>query len=175
MAFDSTVGGTDSNSYATVAEADDYFSLRTSSAIWVALDNTAKEQYLVTATSMLEAYVLWRGTPADEDQALHWPAIDAVDCAGNDIDDETIPSAVKSAEYEQAYYLLQTDSLASTASSANISEAKVGDLEVKYKDTTLDNSPDKIGSYISALIRCYGALGPGATTGGFTQSQILRA
>lgn len=154
MAFDSTVGGPNANSYASVADADAYIALRLNAAEWTAADTATKQAALVTATSMLNEMFAWRGEPATTTQALHWPATDAIDCAGNDISSTTIPAAVKNATYEQALYLLKFDATQTpTAIMQGLKSASVGSISSEF-DSTM--TPAKAQSRVSSILRCYG-------------------
>lgn len=72
MAFDATVGGASSNSYAEIASADDFFVTRLNSSVWSASDDATKQSALVTATSQLDR-LQYIGEPATKTQALSWP------------------------------------------------------------------------------------------------------
>jgi hypothetical protein len=66
--------GSDSESYATVAQADLYFSNRANAA-WAALDTPTKEAYLRLASEYMQGtYRLrWAGYRVSHTQALDWP------------------------------------------------------------------------------------------------------
>ena len=68
------IGASNSESYATVAEADLYFSNR-GEATWAALTEPQKEQNLRKATDyMTQIYRLrWKGSRVTVDQSLDWP------------------------------------------------------------------------------------------------------
>jgi len=68
------IGASNTESYATVAEADLYFSNR-GEATWAALTEAKKEQNLRKATDYMEqTYRLrWLGYRHSETQALSWP------------------------------------------------------------------------------------------------------
>lgn len=131
MAVITTVGGSDSNSYVSRAEADTYFSDHwsvTKSATWAALTNIQKDRLLIAATQVLESlrfldseYIASNGPlPA----ALRDPEyIDYIICRLNveqrlqfprniDVDGSNvafIPQEVKDAQCEQAVYLVAFD------------------------------------------------------------------
>ena len=173
MAFDSTVGGADANSYASVAEATAYFALRINSAWWALLSNAEQEAYLATATMQLETWVEWNGDRGTTTQALHWPATDATDCVGDDIGEDTIPASVKTAVYEQASYLHGIDATENpVVSQKGIKSASAGPFEVEFDNTY---NPERIGKTTQGLIDCYGSLKAGATNGSGGSQEILRA
>lgn len=75
MAFVSTLGASDANSYLSVAEATALLSdLPASSGVaaWLALTTAQKEQTLVAATMAINP-LHWKGQPASTDQSLAWP------------------------------------------------------------------------------------------------------
>lgn len=67
-------GKPDANSYISVAQADDYFSLR-SNTVWAALNAQAKESALVAATDYVEARFgnKFAGAKLTQTQALQFP------------------------------------------------------------------------------------------------------
>lgn len=75
MAFVSTLGASDANSYLSVAEATTLLSELPASAgvtAWLSLTTTEKEQSLVAATMAINP-LHWKGQPASSDQSLAWP------------------------------------------------------------------------------------------------------
>lgn len=163
MAFDSTIGGEDANSYVTVAFADDYFTTRINSAWWTALGDPEKQAYLVTSTLALETWYTWRGDKVDEDQALHFPA-DGEDCQGNDFPTDDIPLNVKYAVCEQASFYNGIDATETpVATLQGLSEAQVGSLKAKFEKM---NTPGRVGETAGGMLLCYGSKNSGAS-GGF--------
>lgn len=81
MAFVSTLGAPDANSYLSVAEAATLLAeLPPSSGVaaWLALATAQKEQTLVAATMAINP-LHWKGKPASSDQSLAWPRRIAAD------------------------------------------------------------------------------------------------
>lgn len=77
MAFVSTLGAPDANSFLSLAEATSLLeSITQSTGVqdWTLLSNTVKEQTLVTA-SMAVNPLKWKGRPATSEQSLAWPRI----------------------------------------------------------------------------------------------------
>lgn len=75
MAFVSTLGASDANSFLSVARATTLLGeLPVSAGItaWLALTNTQKEQTLVAATMAINP-LKWKGTVAGQEQSLAWP------------------------------------------------------------------------------------------------------
>lgn len=170
MSFDPTTGGPDANSYVDLAFADDYFVTRIDSAWWTAMNQGQKEAYLVTATQALEIWVDWRGEPATDTQALHFPAT-GEDCKGNDFPDGEIPLAIKQAVCEQAsfYNGLNATELP-TALLQGLSSAQVGSLKAAFDKM---NVPGRLGETAKGLVACYGFLKPGANGGYGSGSMII--
>lgn len=132
MAFDVTIGGANSNSYVTESEADDYFENRLHSDLWA--DFQQKEQALITATKLLERYIVWNCTRKSLSQALMFPAFNAYDRHGNLISNSIIPVQVKEATYELAYSILEEDRTLENDLSG-ISSIKVGSLAISAAST----------------------------------------
>ena len=75
MAFVSTLGADNANSFLSVARATTLLGeLPVSAGItaWLALNSTQKEQTLVAATMAINP-LKWKGTVAAQDQSLAWP------------------------------------------------------------------------------------------------------
>lgn len=75
MAFVSTLGASDANSYLSVARATTVLSELPPSAgvaAWAALTSTQKEQTLVAATMAINP-LQWKGQPTSAEQSLAWP------------------------------------------------------------------------------------------------------
>lgn len=105
MALDATVGGSSSNSYATVAEADAYFADLLTSAAWTAVSD--KSAALVSATRLFELFQ-FHGEPLTTTQALAFPRV-----LYPLHDGSAIPNEVKEALFEAALSLAQKAAAAS--------------------------------------------------------------
>jgi len=110
-----TAGGSTSNSYATVAECDDYHDgiPATYTADWTGATDENKEDALMWATRLLDSWVDWKGVKADisttsgvPDQRLEWPREGVVGPNGEDLDSTLIPQWLKEAASELARQLL---------------------------------------------------------------------
>lgn len=170
MALDATVGGTASDTYGTLAEADAYFTSR-GIAEWTGTD-TAKEQALRKATTYLDSAYRsrWKGLRVSRDQALAWPRSYAIDSDGYSIEADEIPDELKSAQFEVAIlYIAGTDPLA-TADRAVKSE-QVGDLSVTYMDSAaLVAQYPAVTNWLTDLVK-----GSTAFMGGVGTGSIVRA
>ena len=81
MAFVSTLGAADANSYLSVARATTLLSelpASTGVSTWLTLTTTQKEQSLVAATMSINP-LHWKGQPATSEQSLAWPRRVAAD------------------------------------------------------------------------------------------------
>ena len=62
------------NSYATIAEADDYYAVDSNFfATWDALADADKEKLLAWGTRILDQRVRWNGSKTDTTSSLRWP------------------------------------------------------------------------------------------------------
>lgn len=117
--------------YASVVEADAYFSALGNTA-WTGSDSV-KEIALRKATQYLEATYRgrWRGTKATGTQALSWPRYD-VEIDGWCLAYDTLPKALKDATCELAVRALSSDLIEDESEPGSISSesVKVGPLEV---------------------------------------------
>ncbi len=123
MALEATVGGPQSNSYVSLAEADAYFAARLHAEAWDASSGSDREKALLTACRCIEAHrlqvhrrpYLYPGEPADTldrrydwlapvspDQALSFPRRRDQDRTGA----YEIPQPVRDAQCEEALALL---------------------------------------------------------------------
>lgn len=123
MAIDATVGGPQSNSYVSFAEAEAYFAARLRAEAWSASSEADKEKALLTACRHIEAHrlqvhrrpYLYPGEPADTldrrydwlaplnaDQALSFPRRRDQDHTGT----YAVPQQVREAQCEEALALL---------------------------------------------------------------------
>jgi hypothetical protein len=119
MALAVPPGANAADSYATVAEADAYFTAR-GVTTWTGTDAN-KENALRRATSYLDNQYgdLWRGARATREQALAWPRVDGsrdpwrpswsyplIDADGFQIGTDEIPAKLKRACVEAALLAL---------------------------------------------------------------------
>jgi hypothetical protein len=117
------------NSYATVAEADEYFADRLDVASWTAADATAKAQALVTAAGVLDDQS-WTGTAIGESQPLAFPRsayyFDPRLGTHISINESAVPSRIVTANIELACHLLLNDGLLDD--SGLVKDLKVGSV-----------------------------------------------
>ena len=133
----------DATSYVTVAEADDYLSVKSNSADWTALADSVVQNYLMWATRLLDQRARWQaGTVrTDEDQELAWPRQYAYDREGEALPDDIIPDEIKDATIEIAFNLFDqqidpSDGSAGGSAGGVINKIKVAVIEIGYSEGT---------------------------------------
>jgi hypothetical protein len=156
MALDATPGGENSNSYVTISEADIYFRDRLHSSSWNDLDYNSKASSLITSTSMLDWYMKWEGNRTTTIQSLDWPRTDVTGEDFLDLPDDEIPKAVKTATFELALSIIDSDRT-NDWDLQGLSKMKVGDLEMVASYSQSDNPkpsviPDKVYKILKDLI-----------------------
>ena len=130
--IDATISGANSNSFVTLDEANNYFATVPDSSTWDDKTVDQKKRALISATRWIDSFVYY-GDRCDDGQALKFPRniyqVDGVELACS-----TIPLNIKYAQYELARALANdADAITgTTGKEGNISEAKLGDLEVKF-------------------------------------------
>lgn len=155
------------NSYVTIAEADEYFETRIDSAEWSDSSDEIKEQALVTATQLIDDRP-WIGIAVSSSQALAWPRKEAIyydPRMGQDITiaEDEVPHQVKFAVYEQALHLLQNEDLISqktqTFESISVGSISLSDSNGDVTKTSI--TPSVILKPLRPLIKRgqYGGLG----------------
>ena len=128
MAFDATVGGENSNSYVTIAEADAFFEMRPQYEDWEDLEEN-KEAWLVLATDRLEQEK-YQGERTDDDQALSFPRVGVV-VDGIEIDNDTIPLGMKRAQMKYALILSGEDNPLSNTGLEGFKRLKVDVIDME--------------------------------------------
>lgn len=130
MTVEDGTGLVDSNSYVTVAFANDYLASMGVTA-WSALTQDKKEVLLVKATDYVDNTYRWRGRKSTQEQALQFPRTGCVDDDGNDV--EGIPRALQQAVCMCASVLITEDSLyAVEESNGAVVSEKIGQLAFTY-------------------------------------------
>jgi hypothetical protein len=155
MSLVATPGASNANSYATVEEANAYFTTRLHSDTWLDATVSEKEAALIMATRLIDAHYSnaipatlggiaaegatllwgWSGAPASSTQALCWPRTGMFNRNGFAISSSIIPQELKDATAEFAWQLLGTDrTLDSDVESQGITQVTAGPITVKFKD-----------------------------------------
>ena len=134
--LDATIGGANSNSYVTLAEADAYFAGDARHQDWNNHSDAFKESALIQSTQWLD-YLGWAGKCCTSTQALQWPRED-VTCMCRDAVCTEIPLQVKQSTYELAFKLVHNpDALTGgvrgpTVQTGAVKRNKLGDLEQEF-------------------------------------------
>lgn len=125
-------GKADAESYASVADADTYWTARSGTA-WAALTTGAKEAALRQATEYLDAVYAgrWKGDRGSAAQALSWPRTGVV-VDGYALASDTLPVALARATFELAVRASAVELLADQ--SAQVKSEQVGPIAVTYAD-----------------------------------------
>ena len=134
--IDATLAGATANSYVTLASADTYFETVPDSSTWTDKSTDAKNRALISATRWIDALSFY-GDRCTETQSLKWPRenykIDGIALACT-----LIPAPIKVATYELARALVNDTSsiTGSTGTTGIYDQVELGDLKVKYKDSS---------------------------------------
>ncbi len=103
---------TNSNSYVSIADIDEWVLTNPHDSTWSVLTDAAKNGYAVMSCRVLDEQMDWDGSQSDSDQALDLPRSGMIDKNGNSIDSDEIPSEVVNAQSELARLLAISDTTA---------------------------------------------------------------
>ena len=120
------------DTYATLAEADAYATLR-GWTDWDALTDPAKELRLIEAAVYLDQSYTWKGRITLETQAMAWPRYDVYDKEGRLLVSTVIPQRVKDAQIELAR-LASTAALVTNDSQGEVKSIQAGSVGITFKD-----------------------------------------
>lgn len=143
--LDATPGGTASNSFCTIAEAEDYLSTqRLHAESWLKADTgrilrhyddteevlrpNLKAASLMWATARLNG-MRYSGERAEEAQALAWPRIQAYDVYGIAIADDVVPDALKFATAEWALFAIENETTGALPATVTIGPVSVSGMK----------------------------------------------
>ena len=130
-----TVGGTTSNSYNTVDEADDYMATRLHIEAWDNAGTTEKEAALIWAARLIDRTIRFSGSKVSELQAMAWPRSGLSDESGYALSELTIPQIIKDLQSELALLLLSSDRTAeSQAGAQGLTSLRAGPVTLSFKD-----------------------------------------
>lgn len=155
-----TVGASNANSYATVAEADSYFSDSFGRSLWSQTTQANREAAVITASRYLDQYMTWTGQRATSDQAMEWPRINTFDKTGRPYAIDIVPGPVRFATFELAYYIVENGGL--SFASQSVDRVKVGPVDVEFTQNSVDEG---IPSFVENLVAHIGSsdvAGPGS-------------
>lgn len=109
LSLDVTVGGANANSYATIAEIDEFVLSNPHDITWTAVSAANKIAYAIMATRVMNEQMAWYGWVAGETQALDFPRGGTYDKNGYSISDAIIPDDIKHGQAELARLLVIED------------------------------------------------------------------
>ena len=130
------VGAANANSYVAVSEADAYFGDSFGKGLWTPATADQKAALVITASRTLDQYILWIGQKTEDSQSMEWPRSGAYDRLGKLYPSDIIPTTVKYATYELAYYMLENGGL--SFAEQNIDSVKVGSIAVEFTERSTD-------------------------------------
>lgn len=131
-------GLSNSNSYISLAEADQYFATHPYYADnWSDMGDPDKEMLLMMATQSLDSLMIWRGSIVSVTQALSWPRTGVYDNEGRLIASNIVPQNVKWATAEMAFHISQGKSAsAGTPQSQGLEKLKIDVIELQFGQST---------------------------------------
>jgi hypothetical protein len=138
------------DTYGTVAEADAYFLAGYGYTKWDGLDEPTKEQLLRSAVQHEDLLCDWYGNKSDSDQLLEFPR----NYVTNEVDADPTPQAIKNAQFEIAYAIIDTGST-TTDGGDPLTELKAGSVTMKFNATSTSNPI--VNSLTLQLLEPYGA------------------
>ena len=151
MAFISTAGAVNANSYVSVADADAYHDYRLHNSEWATATTADKQNALVMATRYLEPFK-WLGTKATTTQALRWPREGVYDLDGTLYDDTAIPAPLINATAELAWEFIKQDRLVDSDNDG-LKSVKAGPVEVEFDSRTKPTtSPKYVLTMLAGLL-----------------------
>lgn len=141
--LDTTVGGADANSWATVDEFKAYRETRyPQNANAIAAVDAAIIAALIVACRNVNENFDWTGAAVDATQGLTWPRSGMLTRNGFAISTTTIPKELKDAQCETAYQILAGIDLVSdnAAAQQNVLGVKAGSVSVQFQQTNTSTS-----------------------------------
>lgn len=172
--FDATLSGTDSNSYVTITEAEDFFTAHLDNDFWPSR-LAEKQAALVMATNRLDSEI-YGGQRTVQEQRLQWPRTYIID-RDKDKEQETVAEFIGGAYYRPSDEIPKELKEATLEMALHYLKQKAGeftiddnDLETldKYKigpiDTTIKPGlkADRLPSKVKRLLK---SIGPNAWNG----------
>jgi hypothetical protein len=153
--FDATVGGTTSNSYPTLEQANDYFDGRYENDLWTGKSDAEKQRLLVSATRRIDAET-FTSIKNDLNQSLQFPRLAAADRDGYIIDpNEPLPKNLINAVCELSYFMMQSDDRIMSEVELHDAEMmknyKVGPLDRGFNRAEMDKLPKTVTNELKAI------------------------
>ena len=139
--------------------------------LFTVLINDLSDNDKVFAGELLDARIIWKGTPAKPDQTLRWPRSGIFDADGLPVSETAIPDAVKHAVCEQAFAMCDPQRKKfRKLRLSGVKSASMGGLSVSVGS---GESESGIAKEALEWIRAFGRLRSGGT-GGSVCGAILR-
>lgn len=157
MAIVTTIGGTTTNSYITVAEFEAFWTERN---VNLAHSTAAKESELVKAADYINRTYDFVGERQYRYQTMAWPRLTGIMLVKDwPIDPDTVPQDIKDAQAELAYIINQgTNVFATVEGGAKVREKnKAGPVENEVEYTNFRETPRYVA--IEGLISPYTVYG----------------
>lgn len=158
-----------SNSYATVAEADDYFTRHTSGTTWGTKSTEDKETLLIMAGRTLDYGAQWKGVRVSLKQGMQWPRM-GVEIEGQCWPSDEVPKQVKEAQYELAALIMTGGDRNADSDSDGVKSLSLGKgaIAVEFDAAT---SKALLGKAAPQLIRMF-AISTGSKSGMVTVKRM---
>jgi DnaT-like ssDNA binding protein len=156
MALDPTVGGANSDTYATVAELKTYLANRYPTTTLSAASDAVMENVLRAATRLLDASFDWTGAAVASTQALCWPRSGMTGRTGFAVPTTVNPQALKDAQCEFACGLYAGDRLSDNpalktiSSEQSVTSIKAGSLALTFAGQSFQ-SLEAFDAYVRSL------------------------
>lgn len=186
VTVDATVGGANSNSFLTVADANAIANNVLDVTAWTAASTDDKGRALIMATTSLTV-LDWVGTRATTTQALAWPRTDAV-INGREVPDNEIPREVKQGTFDLALALLQDSGTAAGGDgelvpgipNAGLKRLKLDVMEIEWRTEGLPSNRTNTYSQLiskapSLSTVLYGTLNTAGTGGSGLLVGVVRS
>lgn len=138
MAIDTTVGGANADSWASVSEFKAYRAVRLpANATVTAASDPLIEAALAAACRNINANFAWTGSAVDDVQALTWPRDGMLTRNGFAIATTENPKALKDAQCEMAFQIIAGVDLVgdNQAAQQNVLGVKAGSVSVQFQQT----------------------------------------
>lgn len=129
-----TIGSTTYESYASLAQGNDYMNAQISTAgtVWRAADNDTKGRGLVSGTRFIDRQ-LWQGEMTDENQSHAFPRTGLTYPDGRAVDPLTVPPEVQAATIELAGIMMEgTDVQNTLTTEPTIQSLKAGSVSISF-------------------------------------------
>lgn len=164
-------GLSDANTYIDLNTANTYLEDNPYVTVWTDSSDDIKTWALLTATRLIDTYMSFIGSKTSTTQALEWPRTGGTNkCSNLEVANTFIPQSLRFAVVELAVDLLTSDKTRVSATDQSmISSIKLDVISIQY-DTPMKSglpfeTPNVISENIKAMLRCYGSVAAGRSSG----------